>query len=53
MPKNTDEKKKPTRRTQVKELPKEDKELTKEEAKKVKGGTSSAFLWVGSAKPKE
>ncbi|HEY0078366.1 MAG TPA: hypothetical protein VGB73_06940 [Pyrinomonadaceae bacterium] len=31
---------KPKRRTQVKELPKEEKELRKEEQKKVKGGHS-------------
>ena len=29
---------KPKRRTQVKDLPKDEKELTKEEQKKVKGG---------------
>ena len=29
---------KPKRRTQIKELPKEEKELSKEEQKKIKGG---------------
>ena len=38
MAKNNDETKKQTRRTQVKDLPKEEKQLSKEEQKKVKGG---------------
>ena len=41
------------RRTQVKELPKEEKELSADEQKKVKGGTASSYLWVGSAKPQQ
>ena len=41
------------RRTQVKELPKEEKELSKAEQKKVKGGQTSAFMWVGSNRPNQ
>ncbi|HEY0080617.1 MAG TPA: hypothetical protein VGB73_18580 [Pyrinomonadaceae bacterium] len=37
MEKKTEEKR-PKRRTQVKELPKEEKQLSKDEQKKVKGG---------------
>lgn len=39
MAKKTEEKT-PERRTQVKELPKEEKQLSKEEQKKVEGGSS-------------
>ena len=38
MAKNTKETTKSNRRTQIKELPKEEKQLSKEEQKKVKGG---------------
>ena len=40
MAKNAKKMTKPTRRTQVKELPKEEKQLSKDEQKKVKGGAS-------------
>jgi hypothetical protein len=42
---------KATRRTQVKELPKSKKELSKDEQKKVKGGGGLMGLLNGSAKP--
>ncbi|HEY0079796.1 MAG TPA: hypothetical protein VGB73_14370 [Pyrinomonadaceae bacterium] len=38
MPGKTEETKKPTRRTQVRELPKQEKELSQDEQKRVKGG---------------
>lgn len=38
MAKNTKETTNPNRRTQIKQLPKEEKQLSKEEQKKVKGG---------------
>ena len=38
MTKNAKDAKKQTRRTQVKELPKREKELSKDEQKKIKGG---------------
>jgi hypothetical protein len=41
------------RRTQVKELPKQERELSEEEQKKVKGGTPSSLLWVGSNRPNQ
>lgn len=39
------------RRTQVRNLPREEKELSKEEQKEVKGGIGSAGLIFSSAKP--
>ena len=39
------------RRTQVRDLPREEKELNKEEQKEVKGGIGSAGLIFSSAKP--
>lgn len=53
MAKNTKETTKPKRRTQVKELPKEEKQLSKEEQKKVKGGAGVFFLVdIAANKPK-
>lgn len=46
MAKNTKETKKQTRRTQVKELPKKEKELSAGEQKKVKGGSGVANLFT-------
>ena len=52
MPENTHNEKKPNRRTQVKELPKEEKELGKDEQKKVKGGAGGGEGgWPGFGKP--
>ena len=42
------EKKTPKRRTQVKALPKDEKELTKKEQKKVKGGSRWWILEIGN-----
>lgn len=39
MPKNTQDEKKPKRRTQVKDLPREEKVLSEDEQKKVRGGS--------------
>ncbi|HEY9285391.1 MAG TPA: hypothetical protein VIP46_18205 [Pyrinomonadaceae bacterium] len=41
MPKNTQDEKKPKRRTQVKDLPKQEKVLSEDEQKKVKGGSAA------------
>ncbi len=38
MPRNKEATRKPVRRTQVKDLPRDEKKLTTEEQKKVKGG---------------
>ena len=43
MPKKQDSKT-PKRRAQVKDLPKQEKELTKDEQKKVKGGWGNSFI---------
>lgn len=50
MAKKTKEKT-PPRRTQVKELPKEEKQLSKEEQKKIKGGGGLMGLLNGTYKP--
>jgi hypothetical protein len=43
-----------TRRTQVKEWPKSEKELSKAEQKKVEGGAGTVFfIDVAAAKPKQ
>jgi hypothetical protein len=48
------EKKTPKRRTQVKDLPKEEKELSKEKQKKVKGGVTGGVDAVDClSKPKQ
>ena len=39
------------RRTQVRNLPREEKELNKEEQKEVKGGIGAIGLIISSAKP--
>ncbi|HEV2764434.1 MAG TPA: hypothetical protein VGV38_15755 [Pyrinomonadaceae bacterium] len=44
--------KSPKRRTQVKELPKEVKQLSKDEQEQVKGGLGTSLLIDLSAKPK-
>ncbi|HEY0077844.1 MAG TPA: hypothetical protein VGB73_04295 [Pyrinomonadaceae bacterium] len=49
MAKKTEEKK-PERRTQVKELPKEGRELSKDEQKRVKGGAGTSLVIDLSAK---
>ena len=51
MAKKTEEKT-PKRRTQVKELPKEEKELSRDEQRKVKGGAAISLLVDLSSKPK-
>ena len=49
MAKDTKQTKEPKRRTQVKELPKREKELSKDEQKKVKGGpTTGGAIWIKS-----
>ena len=55
MAKNTPDEKKPNRRTQVKELPKEEKQLSKEEQKKVQGGSVFGFepQPISAVKPKQ
>ena len=53
MAKNPKETKKQTSRTQVKALPKEEKELSTNEQKKVKGGGGMLGLLSGSRKPQE
>ncbi|HEY0080773.1 MAG TPA: hypothetical protein VGB73_19380 [Pyrinomonadaceae bacterium] len=48
MAKNTKDEKQPKRRTQVKELPKEEKQLSTDEQKKIKGGpTFSDWMPAG------
>ena len=44
---------KPKPRTQVKELPKEEKQLSKDEQKQVKGGGGLMALLNGSYKPSD
>ena len=44
MAKDTKETKEPRRRTQVKDLPKEEKELSKDEQKKIKGGPGGGIV---------
>ena len=51
MAKNPKETAKQTRRTQVKDLPKEEKELSKPEQEGVKGGIGALGLIISSAKP--
>ena len=51
--KGTSNPKSAKRRTQVKDLPQSEKELSKDEQKKVKGGQTSAFMWVGSNRPNQ
>ena len=50
MAKNTKDAK-ATRRTQVKDLPKEQQELSREEQQKVKGGGGGEGGWPGFNKP--
>jgi hypothetical protein len=45
MAKSTKETKKQTRRTQVKELPRSEEELSKAEQKKIKGGPQSVTFF--------
>ena len=48
------EKKTPKRRTKIKDLPKKDKKLSKDELNKVKGGMGTGFLLDGVVdKPKK
>ncbi len=48
------EKKEQTRRTQIEDLPQEEKELSKDDQKKVKGGAGVSFLIdVAANKPKQ
>lgn len=44
MPKNAQDEKKPKRRTQVKDLPKQEKVLSEDEQKKVRGGSVAQEL---------
>ena len=53
MAKSTKETKKQTRRTQVKELPKKEKELSADEQNDVKGGAGAFFFVDIAAKPKQ
>ena len=48
MTKKTQNEKKPNRRTQVKELPKPQQELSKDEQKKVKGGHNIMDSIIGN-----